>query len=603
MTPVTMDIAEAFAARLVQWARRCGCAEPDIAVLAMAGRRVAQLTEQGHVGVALDEIAALLQQPEHTVRDLLLATPFVAIPTQRSHAIMVLDDANRLYLHRYFDYEERLARRIAVALRAAPPVVGAAGPSMLAELFGTVVVDGAQWQRLAAALALGRRLVVISGGPGTGKTTTVARLLACLVAEQPNCQIALAAPTGKAAARLGTAIVEKSVGIPEALRERLARTPTTVHRLLGFGTRGFRYHAGHRLPYDVVVVDEASMLDVSLATQLLEAIPDHARIILLGDREQLEAVESGSVFAQLCLTHGMSERTREALSRWSGVPVSAIDAPVDDDDPLKDSVIWFTRNYRFGRDSGIGQLALSVQAGDAARTVRALTAQDVGLEWIVPTGRRLTDALVQRLRGGYAAYYAAAAQSDVDASSLLRIFDDFRVLAATREGPLGVQAINAVLATPMRDAAKGMENGAWYVGRPVLVTRNDPVLGLYNGDIGIALRHGDSGLRVWFANGELGVRSFAPSQLPPHETAFAMTVHKSQGSEFRHVAVVLPDEQSPVLSRELLYTGITRARDTVILVGRQPAIEAAVRRAGNRLSGLRDRIREQSARLGAQTPL
>jgi exodeoxyribonuclease V alpha subunit len=599
VTPAVGGVAPAFARRLSQWARRAGCAEADIALLGAAALRVAEQTDQGHVAVALGDLATEWAQPVETLRERLLATPFVRTPAERDSALLVLDESNRLYLHRYFDYETRLARRLSVALRSTPPAVGSAGPALLSQLFGAVVTDGSHWQRLAAALALGRRLVVVSGGPGTGKTTTVARLLACLVAEQPRCQIALAAPTGKAAARLGAALIERAEGVPDALRERLNRAPTTVHRLLGYGPQGYRYHAANRLPYDVVVVDEASMLDVALATQLFEAIPDAARVILLGDRDQLEAVESGAVFSQLCLTRSVSPALRAALAEWSGVPVTAIDAPVDASDPLRDAVIWFTRNYRFDRDSEIGRLALGIQAGDPVQTVEALSSDDPAVQWAVPTGSRLTDALVQRLRAGYRDYCVLAAQPTADPLTVLAAFDAFRVLAATRDGPWGVSALNAVLATPMREATQSFGTGPWYVGRPVLITRNDPVVGLYNGDIGIALRQGDAGLRVWFGSSGTELRSFSPAQLPPHETAFAMTVHKSQGSEFRHVAIVLPEADSPVLSRELLYTGVTRAREGALVIARPAAIEAAVRRAAHRLSGLRDRIRDEMA---AATP-
>lgn len=591
MSAVTVNIAAAFSGRLVHWALSSNVSAQHAEVLAAAGAVVAQRTSEGHVCARLSEVAEATQLEVGALRALLLGTGLVAAPDARATAVLVLDAADRLYLHRYYDYEARLARRLAVSLTGLQPTITGPGLALLAALFDPLVTDGSQWQRLAVAVALGRRLLVVSGGPGTGKTTTVAKLLACLVAEDPRCRIALAAPTGKAAARLGAALAEKSAALPAALQARLAQVPTTVHRLLGSGLRGFRHNAAHRLPFDVVVIDEASMLDVSLATHLLEAIPDHARIILLGDRDQLEAVESGAVFSQLCATQALTVPMRHALAQRSQVPEEAIDATIDPLDPMADSVIWFQKNYRFHRDSAIGRFALAIQAGDADASLAELGAKDPALEWLLPRGAQPDVAVIERLRAGYAAYYAAAA-SDADPLTVLRAFDAFRVLAAMREGPWGVNALNQWLARTMRERVQTLTGGPWYRGRPVLVTRNDRVVNLFNGDIGVTLPDASGQLRVWFPAGADGVRSVPLAQLPPHDTAFAMTVHKSQGSEFAQVAVILPEADSPMLSRELLYTAVTRAREQALVIARAGAVAAAVRQPGNRLSGLRDQLEQ-----------
>lgn len=588
MTPWP-SIAEAFAARLSRWAVALGLADEAVALLAATARAVVERTEDGHVAVPLAEVAASLGRPLEDVRAALLGTAVVATPDARAQALFVLDPADRVYLHRHYDYEERLARRLALALNAPPLAVPAASLATLAARFGPASAVTPDWPRLAAALALNGRLTVISGGPGTGKTTAVAKLLACLLAGDPNCRIALAAPTGKAASRLGRSIEDQMSAWPEELRRLLK--PTTVHRLLGHGPDGYRHDRERRLPVDVVVIDETSMLDLSLATHLLEAVPDGARIVLLGDRDQLEAVDSGAVFAQLSHDHSITAAGRARLAATAGVPETTVDAPLHEADPMADAVVWFTVNHRFGLDTPIGRLALGIRSGDVDAVKRVLAEPASGLEWVVPPALP-TPPLLERLRAGYADYVAAAAQPAADPRAVLAAFDAYRVLSATRAGPYGVEALNRHLAAPMRAAVGDADASGWYVGRPVLITRNDATVGLYNGEVGIALRHGERGLRVWFASGDRGVTAYTPSQLPPHETAFAMTVHKSQGSEFRSVAVVLPQAQSPLLTRELLYTGVTRAVREVLLIAPEAVLATSVTRRSGRESGLRDRLAE-----------
>ena len=516
---------------------------------------------------------------------------------------LVLDGDGRLYLHRYFDLECRLARRLLAAAQATalPASAIATLRPRLDQLFGASSDDAeVDWQKLAAALALRGRLSVISGGPGTGKTSTLVKLLACLFELDPDCRVALAAPTGKAAARMSEAIAQRASLLPLALRERMPTESYTVHRLLGFNPSktGFEHHAGKPLAIDALVVDEASMLDLALATQLLEAVPPHARIILLGDKDQLSAVESGAVFSDLSGDPSLSSACKAELAALSGTLAERIEPPAATrQSSLRDSTLWFSRNFRFGSDSAIARLAQRVRDGEAQAAVQELERAQAGVHWIADGQPRPAPQTLELMRSGYAAYVRSVASAD--AAQAHQAFASYRVLCALREGPRGVQAVNAALGTSLRAAMQALDGGApadpaspWYVGRPVLVLRNDALLKLFNGDIGIALRDASGQLMVHFPDGHGGFRAVAPVRLPPHETAFAMTVHKSQGSEFDAVMLLLPDKPHRVLSRELLYTAITRARSELSLCATAEVLQSAIHSATQRSSGLLARLRE-----------
>jgi exodeoxyribonuclease V alpha subunit len=510
-------------------------------------------------------------------------------------------------------------------------------------------------QREAAETALRRRFAVIAGGPGTGKTTTVVGLLACLLERDANLRVALAAPTGKAAQRMQEALTARQ-DLPETVRRALPEAAVTLHRLLGVLPesaeqvgRRFRHHAGNPLPYDLIVVDEASMIDLSMATQLLEAVPEDARLILLGDKDQLAAVEAGAVFGELSAQRMFSSDMRLQL-------LSALDWPADapprsgpltvvetgvtgvagggvrKSQGLEDTVVWLERTYRFGENSAIGRLATAIKAGKVIEARKACTvADDVTLAGIrsanvtaaadedrvmfsEDSGVQLSAAHLNALADGYSAYLAAlagavtmigqlgdpaaatAADVAMVAQPVFAAFGQFRVLCATRGGRRGVEFLGAQLtALIARRAgmALGAGGGAWFAGRPVLVTQNEYALNLFNGDIGIALPLGPSGtLRVAFATPDGAYRLYSPASLPAHETAFAMTIHKSQGSEFEQVAMVLPEQSSRVLSRELVYTGVTRARRQVWLYAPWQVVASAIARPTQRDGGLTDRLRE-----------
>ncbi len=534
----------------------------------------------------------------------------------------------RLYLRRYWNYERAVAASLRQRLATHEPL-----PADLAErldrLFPPDPDAGGEpdWQKLACALAVRGAFSIVTGGPGTGKTTTVVRLLALLqapaVAAGRPLRIRLAAPTGKAAARLTESIGGQVSRLPvdEELRRHIPTGVTTVHRLLGSrpNTRHFRHHRGHPLPLDVLVVDEASMIDLEMMASLLAALPPRARLVLLGDKDQLASVEAGAVLGDLCRdaeAGRYSPATRAWLEAVSGQSLAQTALAVGDDqaDALAQQVVMLRRSRRFGAGSGIGQLARRVNAQDGQGAQQVLV--DGGyadLHRVLLKGPedRALERLVLEGRGrarGYRHYLEVlqGTRPQLDtvledpawtlwAGQVLAAFDDFQLLCAVRKGPWGVEGLNLRIASALLAAGLLAGEHGWYEGRPVLVTRNDYSLGLMNGDIGITLclpdanQPGRKVLRVAFPRGDGsgGLRFVLPSRLAAVETVFAMTVHKSQGSEFAHTALLLPEQLSPVLTKELVYTGITRARDDFTLIEVRSGIFAeAVARRVRRVSGL-----------------
>ncbi|AIG04627.1 exonuclease V subunit alpha [Pseudomonas fluorescens] len=559
----------------------------------------------------------------------LAASPLVAQAVDGSAAAQsrpLVLSGKRLYLRRYWTYE----RRIDSALRqrlAVQDAVSADLSQRLNGLFHQPPPDGVvDWQKLACALATRGAFSIVTGGPGTGKTTTVVRLLALLQApavEQGTAlRIRLAAPTGKAAARLTESISQqvRSLQVPEVVREKIPTEVTTVHRLLGSrpGTRHFRHHAGNLLPLDVLVVDEASMIDLEMMANLLDALPPHARLVLLGDKDQLASVEAGAVLGDLCRdaeAGWYSPGTRQWLENVSGETLagSGLQEDLDASHPLAQQVVMLRYSRRFGEGSGIGQLArwVNQQNPEQARKLLDASSHDLfclrlkgehdrNFEHLVLDGQG-TDALGYRYYLNLLRSTRPAAGIPRDdprwtdwARQLLQAFDAFQLLCAVRKGPWGVEGLNLRITAALLKARLIDSDQQWYEGRPVLMTRNDYGLGLMNGDIGIALKlpESDGGaqvLRVAFPrnDGQGGVRFVLPSRLNDVETVYAMTVHKSQGSEFAHTALILPDALNPVLTKELIYTGITRAKEHFSLIEtRSGVFEEAVRRKVKRLSGL-----------------
>ena len=543
---------------------------------------------------------------------------------------LVLSD-RRLYLRRYWTYERSIDAALRRRLTQMEPAPGDLAQRLEA-LFGPAnPAPGAliDWQKLACALATRGAFSIITGGPGTGKTTTVVRLLALLqspaVERGKPLRIRLAAPTGKAAARLTESISHQvqSLQVPEQVRQKIPSDVTTVHRLLGSrpGTRHFRHHAGNPLPLDVLVVDEASMIDLEMMANLLDALPPHARMVLLGDKDQLASVEAGAVLGDLCrdAEAGMySPQTQTWLESVSGEDLSKSGLQQGDNvqHALAQQVVMLRHSRRFVAGSGIGQLAKLVnqqQDQDARSLLIHGNYNDLFSLALKGEQDRALSRLLLDGHGngpqGYRHYLGVMhAQRPQDLTSIddprcidwarkvLNAFDEFQLLCAVRKGPWGVEGLNQRITQTLFAAQLIESDQQWYEGRPVLMTRNDYGLGLMNGDIGIALRlpegapeENRQALRVAFPrnDGSGGVRFVLPSRLNDVETVYAMTVHKSQGSEFAHTALILPEALNPVLTKELIYTGITRAKNWFSLIEpRQGVFEEALRRKVKRLSGL-----------------
>jgi exodeoxyribonuclease V alpha subunit len=521
---------------------------------------------------------------------------------------LVLDDEGRVYLNRYFDYERRLAQRLLEPAPTAAPTLGQDAQALLGQLFAANarrLGDRPDWQKIATALALENRLTLISGGPGTGKTTTVVNLLACALAQNLDCRIRLTAPTGKAAARLLEAIRKAATELPAALRDRMPSESFTVHRLLGVlaDSGRFRHRADNPLPIDLLVVDEASMLDLALATQLVEAVPPAAQIVLLGDKDQLAAVESGAVFSELSADPTLSPSRLQRLAAVTGMAAARIEcaAPIKPSG-LHDRVVWLTENFRFAKDSGIGRLAAHVNQGEARAALELLrSGADPALQWIEDSSPSPQAASLQRVIDGMANYLQAARTDLTERTGLFDALGRFRVLCAEREGPRGVAEINDFVARQFRKTLDHrLDPGTrseWYPGRPVMVLRNDSVLKLFNGDVGIVLPDASEALMVFFPDSGGGFRAVPPLRLPEHETAFATTVHKAQGSEFDWVLLMLPAKPNRAATRELLYTAITRARTGVTLVASADVLQTAIASPTQRYSGLVARLREITTRI------
>ncbi len=502
------------------------------------------------------------------------------LATGEGNSPLILEDS-RLYFHRYWHYETRLAEQLKYKVKNSPqeainietlldhyfPVENTISENTIFENDssseeGNLRNTETNWQRLAAKHVAEQLFSIIIGGPGTGKTTTVLKILALLqelefTIPQKPLTIALAAPTGKAAMRLQESIgeglekEESSTFIP-ATKQVIPKEVSTIHRLLGAKPASpyFKHHAKNPLIYDLVVIDEASMVDLALMSKLVDALKSNARLILLGDKDQLASVESGAVLNDLSL--GLPDHTSE----------------------LK-------KSYRF--DHQIKDFAAAINQQNHQLAWKILTSDDY------PEITLVTSPLLPHIMSSSKGFFDAVKANNTP-DDIFQAFKQFQVLCSNRLGKLGVEGINYAIERKLQQQSANLKTlSAWYAGKPVIITRNDPSTQLFNGDIGICLKE-ESDLYVYFqlANGD--IKKLLPSRLPQHETAYALTIHKSQGSEFEHVLMVLPEKPNPVLGKELVYTAVTRAKKKIGVASNQQVFDYALNRQVERHSGLKEKI-------------
>ncbi|MCC8363127.1 exodeoxyribonuclease V subunit alpha [Lysobacter sp. A6] len=563
-------------------ARREPGADPRVVdAIARASFAIAQ----GHAALDLDGDA--------TLRDALATSRWVARPAaddEADSAMPLVLEGDLLYLRRYREYERRLAaglRRIAAAAFDAGDI------DALAPVFDLLFPRGARdaHQARAAALALRHPLLLVTGGPGTGKTTTIARLLLLAAAQahlaQRPLRIALAAPTGRAAERMAQSLriaVDRlrEAGLDAALCDALPTDAGTLHRLLGaiHDRPQFRHGPDLPLPHDLIVVDEASMVDLPLMCKLVEAVPDGARLVLLGDRDQLPSVEAGDVLAAIV------DAATTVADDAHGETLAELAAPIATPARFAGLRVALHRTYRQADAFDLAPLAAAIRDGDADTALALLRGGELrGVHFHEDT----TDTLASTLREPLLAPWRVLGAVDADApdaiEAALVLAQQARLLTALRHGPQGAVALNARI----EEALAGAQRDPYFHGRLVAITENSYRHGLFNGDLGLCLR-GEDGSVVWFRTAA-GLRPFHPAALPAHAGAFAMTVHKAQGSEFDTVWLQLPKQPARTLSRELVYTAITRARDTLHVCASESVLRAALSVRAQRVSGLAQRLR------------
>ena len=505
---------------------------------------------QGHSCIQIDDEA----------KTLIIASGLALIDTNShdtSTTLPLAIEQDRLYLHRYWLYESRLAQQLSKITQlkvSNKPKTTADFSALLDKYFGNS--ETIDWQRAAATMAINQAFCMITGGPGTGKTTTVVKILALLqeLSDQPLL-IALAAPTGKAAMRLQESIGFNKAALPciAAIKSAIPESVTTLHRLLGAKPPSpyFRHNAKQPLVYDLVVVDEASMVDLALMSKLVDTLKPGARLILLGDKDQLASVESGAVLADL--TTALPQQTLE-----------------------------LQKSHRFDED--IKNLATAINQQQDLEAWRLL---QTGNKNIALLETDLID-YISKQQIDYLRLITARAEF----SDIYKAFNRFQALCATRLGKNSVSDINHAVELSLSNKKLIHLSGLWYCGRPIMITQNNAALQLYNGDIGICLRdkEQEDQLRVFFQRADGSIKKYLPARIPHCETVFAMTIHKSQGSEFEEVLIILPETISPVLTKELLYTAITRAKKTIKLVANEAVFSSTVRQRVQRVTGLINRF-------------
>lgn len=562
--------------------------EVDLCMAVLVNREIAE----GHVCLRLADLKTraetLLMNSlfnEQSIEKMVFNNPLVGSANDLRPLVL---DYNNLYLARYYDHERNLACRLLEFARRKADIPVTITDS-LQKLFASDA-NSINYQLLAAMISLQHHLCIISGGPGTGKTWTVSNIMALLLEQQSDLHIQLAAPTGKAAARM-TQSIQKNHKRLENLGIQVGKIPQqahTLHQLLGMHrfTHRPRYHAGNPLPCDVMIVDEASMVDQQLMAAVVEALPLTSRLILLGDKDQLSSVEAGSVFADLC---GKMQKTQFSAQQcdWVMQTVGYRIPVYQGDYGLADQLVVLQKSHRFDQHSDLGKLATLVNDGDSMSSINHLMKQnaDSTVHWQQPTDAEITN-LLKKLVTRHFQQLPGTAEID----QLFKQFYQFQVLAAVWDSPCGVDNINVVIDSEVKRISGVTPDQSFYAGQPLIMTSNLHQYQIHNGDIAIIWPDADGELKAWFETDDQQYRSLSLSQLPNNKLAYAMTVHKSQGSEFENILLILPGYESSVCTRELVYTGITRAVKSVEIWARANVLEKAIETPTRRVSGLQQRL-------------
>ena len=585
----------------------------DIPALKPYAYLLSKKGSEGHICIHLDKIKEEQENlPESyqkiaTSNNVLESLPLVGLQGNDKQPFVIYQ--NRLYLQRYFRYETNFLQRIQQFLVTEPALLPErmallqSQQPLISKLFGAAAItpddnDPVDWQLAAAITGVLNNFTIITGGPGTGKTTTVAKILAILFATDPALKVALAAPTGKAAARMAESLRNTTIEVDAATTEKFRQLqPATIHRLLKSinGSPYFRHNKDNPLNYDVVIIDECSMIDVALFAKLMDAIHPNTRLILLGDKDQLASVEAGSLFGDLC-------EAQENLNEFTTTRRSFINSFIADEHryipqtqerndvqhPLFQHLVELRRSHRFTGNTGIGKFSKAIIANNVP-VIRSFFPPSADEQVVIdPT---TSAKLFEDFIAGYESFIA-----EKDIATALRLLNAQRVLTAVREGPQGLHAVNKQIEKYLYDKRLINVNTEFYENRPVILTRNYYEHGLFNGDTGIIRADANGVLMAWFEDSTGALKAVLPGYLTQAETAFAMTIHKSQGSEFGEVLVLLPDTTDvPILTRELLYTAVSRAKQKVYVQGTPEVILLAAERLVERASGIAARFREIDA--------
>ena len=567
---------------------------------------LSQKLTEGNICISVDDVPENLNSTPYsksiTAKELISLKHLVSKQDVLTTPFILHNE--RLYFQRYFKYETSIIHKLNDLIAAEKTVLAnrmsqlESQRTLIQSLNTDYKLDNltpkekVDWQLVAVTQALLNNFTIITGGPGTGKTTTLAKLLIVLYALEPNAKVALAAPTGKASMRMLESLKSSTLNFTEETKAKIGQlVPSTIHSLLGYKRESvnFKHNAENPLPYNWVVVDEASMIDVPMFSKLLAAIGDNTRIILLGDKDQLASVEAGSLLGDLCQTLPSLNQFSNETAQWINTFITDDDRKInaefinDTKQLLAGHIIELKYSHRFNSQGAIGKVSRAVIEGDLEglkSLIGAPTASNVTFDF------EYKEEILSKFVEGYEAYI-----NEHDKAEALKKLNQLRVLVAVRESNRGMKAINKFIELHLRKKGLLKPDGDFYENRPIMVTRNMYDLELFNGDTGIMRKDASGNMKAYFEDPKGGIKSVLPAYLTYSETVFAMTIHKSQGSEFNNVLVVLPEGTSnALLTRELLYTGITRAKDHITIQGKQDTIDYAVSTCVKRISGITGRI-------------